>query len=67
MSIERVQVSTDWVCFDPLEVPPPLGELLCVINEGGVGQKSPWYEGAIAWAPLPRLPESVKKRVRWKV
>ena len=63
-SVDRAQVSDEWVCFDPLEVPPPRGELLWVVGPGMVGNKSPWYDGAIAWARLPRVPDSVKKRAR---
>lgn len=48
--------------FDPEINPPPIGETLLVINDGGVLIKSPWYPGAMAWGYLPRIPESVKLR-----
>lgn len=48
--------------LDPLEHPPPRGQTLLVINEGGVLLKSHWYAGALAWGPLPRIPASVKAR-----
>ena len=49
--------------YDPLVNAPPRGAMLLVINEGGVLIKSAWYEGALAWGYLPRIPESVKARM----
>lgn len=48
--------------FDPLLFPAPAGQTLLVVNEGGVLHKSQWYDGAIAWGYLPKIPESVKLR-----
>ncbi len=48
--------------FDPEIHPPPAGETLLVINPGGVLTKSTWYDGAMAWGYLPRIPQSVKLR-----
>jgi hypothetical protein len=50
------------VCFDPETHPAPRGVTLWVVGPGGSGYKGHWYEGAIAWAYLPQLPESVKAR-----
>lgn len=52
------------VCYDPELVPAPRGMQLWVVGPGGVGSKSLWYEGAIAWAHLPQLPATVKARMR---
>jgi hypothetical protein len=51
------------VCFDPEIRPPPRGKTLWVVGPGGAGYKGHWYPGAIAWAYLPQLPESVKARL----
>lgn len=37
--------------------------MMLVCNPGGVLHKSMWYEGAIAWGPMPVLPQSVKNRM----
>ena len=52
----------DWLMYDPEEVPPPLGVSLLVLNEGGVLHVTQWYDGALAWAFKPNVPESVKAR-----
>ena len=49
--------------FDPLIKPPPKGQTLLVINNGGVLIKSQWYDGALAWGYLPKIPKSVKDRI----
>lgn len=51
------------VCFDPEVHPAPRGVTLWVVGPGGSGYKGHWYDGAIAWAYLPQLPESVKARL----
>ena len=50
------------VCFDPEIVPPPRGQTIWVVGPGNSGYKGLWYEGAIAWAHIPKLPASVKAR-----
>jgi len=59
---DPVAVHDDWEMLDPWLHPPPRGVTLLVINEGGVLIKSAWYEGALAWAPCPRIPKTVKAR-----
>ena len=49
--------------FDPLIKPAPKGATLLIIQEGGVLIKSQWYEGAIAWGYLPKIPQTVKDRI----
>lgn len=48
--------------LDPEIHPPPRGEPLLVINPGGVLHRSQWYDGAMAWGHLPKIPMSVKNR-----
>lgn len=48
--------------LDPLTHKPPRGVQLLVVTRGGVLIKAPWSPDMIAWSPLPRLPESVKRR-----
>ena len=59
---DPVNVHDNWTMLDPLIYPPPRGQTLLVINPGGVLTKGSWYEGALAWAPLPRIPQTVKAR-----
>jgi hypothetical protein len=61
---ERHLTNPDWVMFDPLINPPPVGEPLMVLNEGGVLHMSKWYEGAMAWCYKPVVPASVKERMQ---
>lgn len=49
--------------FDPLIHQAPKGETLLIIQEGGVLIKSQWYDGALAWGYLPKIPKSVKDRI----
>ena len=62
MADPNVPTAEHWECFDPEIYPPPRGATLWVVNQGGSGYKGLFYEGAIAWAYLPRLPASVKAR-----
>ena len=48
--------------YDPLINPPPRGETLLVVNPGGVLHRSTWYDGAMAWGYMPKIPQSVKDR-----
>lgn len=58
----KYPTNSEWMMFDPEVQPPPKGVTLLVLSEGGVLLKHPWYEGAIAWAYLPAVPQSVKDR-----
>jgi hypothetical protein len=51
-----------YVMKDPAVEPPPLGQVLLVINPGGVLIKSHWHEGCLAWMFHPVIPQSVKER-----
>lgn len=59
---EKIVTASVTVLFDPLLYPPPVGQTLLVVNPGGVLTKSTWYEGAMAWGYLPKIPDSVKLR-----
>ena len=54
------------VLLDPVDHPPPRGVQLLCVTIGCVLVRSQWTGDMIAWAPLPRLPESVKQRQREK-
>lgn len=43
--------------------PPPRGVKMLLLNPGGVCVVGVWHQWAVAWAPLPRLPEHVKRRL----
>lgn len=60
---DPVKVHDEWEMLDPWLHEPPRGQTLLLINEGGVLSKGPWYDGALAWAPLPRIPATVKARL----
>jgi len=49
--------------YDPLIKPAPKGEPLLIIQEGGCLIKSQWYDGALAWGYLPKIPQTVKDRM----
>jgi len=59
---EKITTAQVTELFDPLIHPPPQGTTLLVINPGGVLTKSTWYDGAMAWGYLPKIPQSVKDR-----
>lgn len=54
----------EWEMFDPEVCKPPLGVNLILLNEGGTLIVGPWYQGAQAWAYKPKVPASVKARIR---
>ena len=41
--------------------PPPLGVKILLLNPGGVCVIGTWSEWAVAWAPLPRVPQHIKE------
>lgn len=43
--------------------PPSLGVKMLLLNPDGVCVIGTWGPWAMAWAPLPRLPEHVKRRL----
>lgn len=64
MSDPKHPTNGEWELFDPLIKAPPLGANLLLINEGGTLIVGPWYQGAQAWGFKPKLPASVKQRIR---
>lgn len=42
---------------------PPLGSKILLLNPGGVCCIGHWAEWAVAWAPLPKMPIEVKRRL----
>ena len=59
---------TAWESYwiDPQEQTPPIGKKLLLLTQYGVAVLGHWYaEGQfIAWAPLPKIPESIKRKCR---
>ena len=45
----------------PDDDPPPLGVKILLLNPGGVCVIGTWSEWAVAWAPLPRVPQHIKE------
>jgi hypothetical protein len=45
----------------PEDDPPPLGVKMLLLNPGGVCVIGTWSEWAVAWAPLPRVPQHIKE------
>jgi hypothetical protein len=45
----------------PQDDPPPLGVKMLLLNPGGVCVIGVWDKWAIAWAPLPTLPDHIKR------
>jgi len=54
----------EWELFDPEVEKPPVGVTLVLLNEGGTMIVGPWYPGAQAWGYKPKVPASVKARIR---
>jgi hypothetical protein len=44
----------------PADDPPPLGVKMLLLTPGGVCVIGTWETWAIAWAPLPKVPEHIK-------
>jgi len=46
------------------EQEPPLGVKMLLLNPGGtcvIGTWADWADWAVAWAPLPKVPEHIKQ------
>jgi len=43
---------------------PPLGVKMLLLNPGGVCVIGTWETWAIAWAPLPKLPDHIKDALK---
>jgi len=58
--------STRDVCElqDPQLNPPPRNEDLIVVTNGGRLTTGPWRDEYIAWGYFPKLPATVKERLR---
>jgi hypothetical protein len=48
---------------DPDQDIPPLGVKLLLLNPGGVCIVGTWANWALAWAPLPKIPEAIKTKL----
>lgn len=62
MRVRTARVS-NW--RDPLRKgnKPPLGTKLLLLGYTGVGTIGTWGEGCIAWAPMPKIPPHIKRRI----
>ncbi len=47
----------------PEEDPPPIGVKMLLLNPGGVCIVGTWADWAVAWAPLPKIPEAIKTKL----
>ena len=57
----KYQTTSEVLCYDPKEYPPPLNTKIYCVSKYGVGRLGYWVEDFdIAWYPLPKLPQSVK-------
>ncbi len=48
---------------DPVEEPPPRSAKVLLLNPSGVAVIGPWAHWAVAWAPLPKIPQSIKNKM----
>lgn len=57
----------NWLC--PLQYQPPVGKMLLILSRSGVAHKGKWEseDGAIGWAPLPKIPDFIKARIGLRV
>jgi len=53
-----------YIAYDPEDKAPPLGVKIYLINRFGVAVLGEWSDSGeyIAWAPLLKVPKSVKER-----
>ena len=47
----------------PTDHAPPLGVKVLLLNPGGVCVVGVWQDWAVAWAPLPKVPEHIKQQL----
>jgi len=52
---------------DPEQEPPPSGIRMLLLNPGGVCVIGTWTSRFIAWAPLPKIPETIKAKLLEKL
>jgi hypothetical protein len=51
-----------WI--DPLREPAPQGKKVLLLSYTGVAVIGTWAnEGYVAWAPLPKIPDHVRRRI----
>lgn len=48
---------------DPEEEPPPLGMKVLLLTPGNVCVTGTWTDWAVAWAPLPKVPPEIKRKL----
>lgn len=48
----------------PADDQPPLGVKMLLLTPGGVCVIGAWETWAIAWAPLPKVPEHIKDALK---
>lgn len=51
----------DWRDAD--EHPPPRGVKIIILSRMGVAMLGQWYDGAVAWAPLPQISPPLKRKL----
>lgn len=49
--------------LDPDEEPPPVARKLLLLTNGGVACLGHWGDDCVAWAPLPKVPASIKEKL----
>lgn len=60
---DKSYVTGDIEGLDPMEFPPPRNKKIICITKYGVAVIAHWVDDFhIAWSPLPRIPQSVRKR-----
>jgi hypothetical protein len=47
----------------PTDHAPPLGVKVLLLSPGGVCVVGVWQDWAVAWAPLPKVPEHIKQQL----
>lgn len=48
---------------DPSVEPAPTATKVLALTPGGVAVIGTWAAWAVAWAPLPKIPESLKEKL----
>ncbi len=62
---DPTQLTTTQLYFrDPALEPPPRNTSMLLLNPGGVLIVGNWTDDCLGWCPKPKIPESIKQRMR---
>lgn len=60
---DRIPTAPVVAWLDPDEHPPPPAKKMLLLTRGGVAVLGHWGDDCVAWAPLPKIPPAIKRRL----